>query len=141
MNTVGVNTLIELWDAFHEKKEGIPNLFAEGLSIDYFSTDAVPGKVQYFVGASSDNSPVNGFNQLSVEPGKYYVCTFEAESFDYLVEDALYKANNYFFETWIKRHGIGKEDMEPFLIQKYVNVTDEPKIEIWIKPTKELVKG
>lgn len=141
MNTVGVNTLIELWDAFLEKKKGIPNLLAEGLSIDYFSTDAIPGKVQYFVGASSDNSPINGFNQLSVEPGKYYVCTFEAESFDYLVEDALYKANNYFFETWLKRHGIGKEDMEPFLIQKYVNVTDEPKIEIWIKPTKELVKG
>jgi len=23
-------------------------------------------------------------------------------------------------------------------VQKYVNVTDEPKIEIWIKPTKDL---
>jgi AraC family transcriptional regulator len=30
------------------------------------------------------------------------------------------------------------ENMAPFLVQKYVNVTDEPKIEIWIKPTKDL---
>lgn len=138
MNTVGVNTLIELWDTFHEKKGEIPNLLADGVAIDYFASDATPGKVQYFVGGSSDGSQLEGFDRLSIEPGEFYVCTFEAENFDYLVQDALYKANNYFFETWLKRHGIGRKDMDPFLIQKYVNVTDEPKIEIWIKPKKRI---
>lgn len=139
INKVGVNALIELWDEFHEKKDTIPNLLTDGLEIDYFTTDATPGKVQYFVGGSSDDQKSEGFTQFDIEPGTFYVCTFEAENFEYLVEDALYKANNYFFETWLPRHGIGMDDMEPFLIQKYVNVTDEPKIEIWIKPTKELV--
>lgn len=139
MNNVGVNTLIELWDEFHEKKDAIPNLFEDALEIDYFTYDTTPGKVLYFVGGQSDDSKVENFHQFCIKPGEYYVCSFEAENFEYLVEDALYKANNYFFETWLKRHGIGMDDMEPFLIQKYVNVTDEPKIEIWIKPTKELV--
>jgi len=137
MNKVGVNVLIELWNAFHEKKETIPNLLKDGLEIDYFTSDTTPGKVQYFVGGQSDDNEVAGFTQFGIEPGDFYVCTFEAENFKYLVEDALYKANKYFFETWLPRHGIEMTDMEPFLIQKYVNVTDEPKIEIWIKPTKK----
>ncbi|MBO0454513.1 helix-turn-helix domain-containing protein [Candidatus Enterococcus murrayae] len=136
MNGVGVNTLIDLWDEFHEKKETIPNLLKDGVAIDYFTTAETPGKVLYFVGGSSDDSQVEGFKQIKLDPGAFYVCTFEAENFTYLVEDALYKANNYFFETWLKRHGVEMENMAPFLIQKYVNVTDDPKIEIWIKPIK-----
>lgn len=139
MNSVGVNTLIELWNEFHEQKAAIPNLLPDGLEIDCFAMDVVPGKVQYFVGATSDDQNLADFTQFNLDAGDYYVCTFEAENFEYLVEDALYKANNYFFDTWLKGHGIGMEDMAPFLIQKYVNVTDDPKIEIWIKPTKELV--
>lgn len=139
MNNVGVNALIELWDAFHEKKSAIPNLLQDALEIDYFTYDTTPGKVRYFVGGQSDDSKVEAYHLLSFDPGEYYVCTFEAENFQYLVEDALYKANNYFFDVWLKRRGIGMEDMAPFLLQKYVNVTDEPKIEIWIKPAKEPV--
>lgn len=135
MNTAGVNTLIELWDEFHEKKDTIPNLTEDGLEVDHFTTDATPGKVQYFVGGLSDSSEAAGFDQFCLESGDFYVCTFEAENFKYLVEDALYKANNYFFGTWLQKHDIGMEEMEPFLIQKYVNVTNDPKIEIWIKPT------
>lgn len=140
MTQVGVNTLIELWDAFHEKKASIPNLVSEGVEIDYFTSDTTPGKVRYFVGGRSDSSRIDAFHLLSIEPGTYYVCAFEAENFKYLVEDALYKANRYFFDTWLKRQGIEMEDMEPFLIQKYINVKDEPKIEIWIKPTKTSAK-
>ena len=138
MNKVGVNVLIELWDEFHEKQETIPNLIENGVQIDCFTSDTTPGKVQYFVGGLSDAQTLMNYNHYQMNPGIYYVCTFEAENFKYLVEDALYKANDYFFGTWLKRHGIEMEDMAPFLVQKYVNVTDEPKIEIWIKPTKDL---
>lgn len=140
MNQVGVNTLIELWELFHEKKPAISNLLKEGIEIDYFTYDTTPGKVLYFVGGESDGSEIEGFRSFCIELGTYYVCTFEAENFQYLVEDALYKANQYFFDVWLKRHGIEMEDMAPFLIQKYVNITDEPAIEIWIKPTKQLVE-
>lgn len=141
MNSVGVNTLIELWDEFHKQKMSIPNLLTDGLVIDCFKKDIVPGKVQYFVGGSSDHQCLAEYTQFKLEAGNYYVCSFEAENFNYLVEDALYKANNYFFDTWLKGHGIGMEDMAPFLVQKYVNVTDDPKVEIWIKPKKGLVKN
>lgn len=141
MNSVGVNTLIELWDEFHKQKMSIPNLLTDGLVIDCFTKDIVPGKVQYFVGGSSDHQSLEKYTQFKLEAGNYYVCSFEAENFNYLVEDALYKANNYFFDTWLKGHGIGMEDMAPFLVQKYVNVTDDPKVEIWIKPKKGLVKN
>lgn len=136
MNKVGVNTLIELWNEFHEKMRTIPNLEKEGVQIDYFTFDPTPGKVQYFVGGRSDDRRLDVFSQFCLEMGNYYVCSFEAENFKYLVEDALYKANDYFFGTWLKNHGIGMEDMAPFLVQKYISVTAEPKIEIWIKPMK-----
>lgn len=136
MNKVGVNTLIDLWDEFHQKMWMIPNLEKDGIQIDYFTQDDSLGQVRYFVGGKSNNQSGEDFSHYCLETGDYYVCTFEAENFNYLVEDALYKANEYFFGIWLERHGIGMEAMEPFLVQKYINVTDEPKIEIWIKPNK-----
>lgn len=139
MNKVGVNTLVELWDQFQQERATIENLLPEGLVLDYFTMDALPGKVQYFVGGQSTKEGFKHFTQCIIEPGNYYVCSYEAEDFDYLVSDGLYKANTYFFETWLPKHGIGMEDMAPFLIQKYLNVTDDPKIEIWIRPVNQLV--
>lgn len=133
MNKIGVNKLVPLWDQFHNVKNEIKNLKQDGVEVDYFTYGLEAGTIQYFVGADSDSNHMEPYHLLQLKQGTYYVCRFEAESFAYLVNDALYKANRYFFEVWLKQKGIGMEQMEPFLLQKYLNVTDDPKIEIWIK--------
>lgn len=136
MNKVGVNTLVGLWDQFHQIKDTIPGLKKDGIAIDYFTYADEPGNVTYFVGGEAEQDP-NGFDQIVMTKGQYYVCAFEAESFAYLVNNALYKANQYFFETWLLQKGIAMEDMEPFLIQRYFPTQHVHKIEIWIKPMKQ----
>ena len=41
---------------------------------------------------------------ISLPAGEYLVCTFTAEDFDQLVEDALHKAANYTWGTFIPQH-------------------------------------
>lgn len=133
MNKIGQNTLVLLWDKFLSAIDSMEHLKKGGINIDYFSMSDIPGNVSYFVGGEADQA-VSSYDQILTPAGNYYVCAFEAENFEYLANDALYKANKYFFETWLVHHGIGMETMEPFVIQKYFNIETAPKIEIWIKP-------
>ena len=48
--------------------------------------------------------------------GEYIVCAFEAEDFEHLVTDALYKAQRYVFEMWLPNH---KLSCKPFSIERY----------------------
>ena len=134
MNKIGENTLIYLWNEFHEIKKDIQEIDNDEPEIDYFEMNS-NGQVYYFVGglASAKN---NAYDEIQFTKGSYYVCSFEAENFEYLVQDALYKANQYFFEVWLSNKNIQMNDMEPFLIQKYFYDKENPRIEIWIKPLK-----
>lgn len=136
MNKVGENTLVTLWNQFNSTKASIPNLKKDGVAIDYFTHALQPGKVEYFVGGESSEDIPSHFHHIVMEKGRYIVCSFESEDFEHLVSDALYKANGYFFETWLPQKHIEMQDMKPFLIQKYLNVDCNPKIEIWIQPLK-----
>ena len=134
MNKIGENTFVILWDQYLKIKDTMSFLNKKSYDIDYFVSDVTTGQIKYFVGGQSNTKEENGYESVILDQGEYYVCSFEAENFDYLVTDALYKANQYFFETWLVHRGIMMEDMEPFLIQKYFKSQSNPKIEIWIKP-------
>jgi predicted transcriptional regulator YdeE len=63
--------------------------------------------------------------------GEYLVCSFEAENFYFLVTDALYKAQQYIFSTWLPNC---KLQTEAFCVEYYETHTPETtKMEIWMK--------
>ncbi len=71
------------------------------------------------------------FRAGKLTPGEYVVCTFEAENFEHLVMDVLYKAHQYLFGTWLPRHGI---TTEPFSAERYhSHSSDTTEMEIWVK--------
>lgn len=68
----------------------------------------------------------------TITPGEYLVCTFEAESFEALVMDVLYKAQQYFFNVWLPNHNM---TTEPWSIEYYRSTTAEVKtMAVWVKP-------
>ena len=137
MNQVGVNTLVTLWDTFLKVKDTIPNLLENAVMIDYFTYGSSNGDIMYFVGGQSTNEKFTNFHQITMKKGFYYVCEFEASDFSYLVNDALYKANSYFFDVWLKNKQIHMSDMESYLVQKYYRYEENPKIEVWIQLKSE----
>jgi AraC family transcriptional regulator len=55
-------------------------------------------------------------------PGEYIVCSFEAENFEALVMDALYKTQQYIYNTWLPNH---KFQTEAFYAERYASHSPE----------------
>lgn len=49
---------------------------------------------------SLENVP-EGYTSYAIPAGLYAVCTFEAENFNFLTNEALYKAANYMINVWL----------------------------------------
>lgn len=128
----GVDPLDTLWRAFHDQKNSIPALIKYGdeIGITYASDD--DGFFNYFAGGQAEaDTTAQGFQSWQLTPGEYIVCTFEAENFEHLVMDVLYKAHQYLFGTWLPRHGI---TTEPFSAERYQSHRpDTTQMEIWVK--------
>lgn len=131
-----VDPLGLLWERFHEKKQQTKAfaLFFEEIGVVLPSSEK--NYYQYFVGA---RVPVyfdeEEFLKYEIVPGEYIVCTFEAESHDSLVMDALYKAQQYLFRTWLPKHNI---TTAPFCIEMYQKHTPETaQMELWMKVEKK----
>lgn len=129
----GVDGLSKLWDDFHEGKLTLQGLKENGdeLGVAYGGTK--PGHYCYFGGAEAvlDQAP-EGYSTWVLSEGEYIVCTFEAEDFEHLVTDALYKAQRYVFEMWLPNH---KLTSMPFAIERYANHTpDTTCMEVWVMP-------
>jgi AraC family transcriptional regulator len=129
----GVDTLGELWDTFHEKKSAIKELKADGDELGVAFSGTKEGYYCYFAGGEADsNEPPEGYTNWELPKGEYIVCSFEAEDFEHLVMDALYKAHGYLFGTWLPNHKLA---VRPFAAERYASHDSETTtMEIWILP-------
>lgn len=134
----GVDHLAVLWNTLHNEKEpllGI-NQNTEEIGVAYPCEE--DGFFNYFAGTAfhrqsidSNNRLPNTYTSWELPQGEYIVCLFEAESFDMLVLDAIYKAQNYLFSIWLPNHSI---ETEPFCAERYEShVQTTTSMEIWVK--------
>ncbi len=128
----GVDPLDTLWRNFHEQKETTLKLTVENEEIGVTYPCLEEGYFSYFAGAKSKTRDVPvGFMNWELPIGEYIVCSFEAENFEALVMDALYKAQQYIYNTWLPKH---KVQTEPFCAERYESHSPETnKMEIWLK--------
>lgn len=129
----GVDTLGKLWDNFHERKISISELKAEGDELGVAYAGTKEGYYRYFAGAEAvtNRLPV-GYTSWELPKGEYIVCSFEAEDFEHLVMDAVYKAHRYLFETWLPKH---KLTTKPFAAERYASHSpDTTCMEVWVLP-------
>jgi len=93
----------------------------------------------YFAGAETTcehDYENTSHDKWQLPAGEYIVCAFEAESFDALVTDVLYKANDYAY-SWRERHGLTCGDFTAELY--YKNTTDVAYMEVWVPVKEKLV--
>lgn len=115
------NMLVELWNQLPEGD------YQYGADILTLSDN--PEYFDYFVGVESTDDVAK--QTRTMPKGMYVVCTYEAENFDKLVTEALYKASQYLYETWLVNHQMIPESI---LIQKYFHPFEENcYIELWAK--------
>ncbi|SDM54995.1 AraC family transcriptional regulator [Acetanaerobacterium elongatum] len=128
----GVDSLGALWDSFHKMKPSLP-VKPDGDEIGITFEGTKSGYYRYFAGAETlEAASVQGCDCRELGAGEYIVCTFEAEDFEHLVMDAVYKAHRYLYETWLPNHGLtGK----PFAAERYASHdAATTAMEIWIMP-------
>lgn len=128
----GIDTLDTLWRDFHSQKVSKLSLEADSEEIGVSHPCEDDRYFIYFAGAKTDNTtPPPECACLELPRGEYIVCTFEAENFESLVMDALYKAQQYLFTNWLPKHNL---QTEPFCAERYESHTPKTaKMEIWLK--------
>lgn len=137
----GVDPLDTHWREFHIIKESIPGLGGEEeIGVTYPCSEE--GYFCYFAGAKHVNGETNsetvqngqlpaGFKIWELPSGAYLVCSFEAENFESLVMDALYKAEQYLYNVWIPSH---KLRTAAFCAERYRSHSPETcGMEVWLK--------
>lgn len=131
-DTPGVDLLGELWNNFHGIKASMESLKPEGCEAGVSSPGELPGCFTYFAGAEVKKpEEQTGFSNWLMPKGDYVVCCFEAENFYLLTTNALNKARDYMFGTWLPNH---KLVSEPFMAELYYKTDPEASyMEIWLK--------
>lgn len=129
-----VNTMVLLWDDLEKQIEIMKKDAKIGVGVDVLWSHENPDCFNYFVGVEADQEVV-GYDKWTIPQGNYIVCTYEAENFQALVDEALYKASRYLFDVWVPNQNI---TVDNFLIQKYYNPKEENcYIELWVKYIEE----
>ncbi|MPW25496.1 helix-turn-helix domain-containing protein [Alkalibaculum sp. M08DMB] len=129
----GIDSLSKVWDDFHENKINIKELKTGGDEIGVAYPGTKEDYYRYFAGAeaTSDNQ-TKDFTSWELHEGEYIVCAFEAENFEKLITDTVYKAHKYLFETWLPNH---KYITKPFAVERYASHEhDTTEMEIWVMP-------
>lgn len=135
----GVDPLDTLWRDFHRQKKSIPGLKeeAEEIGVAY----PCPGdnrQFYYFAGAKTESGVSQlppGYEGWELRPGEYIVCFFEAENFESLVMDILYKAQQYVYNVWLPNHNLRTE---AFCAERYKSHgAGTTGMEIWLKITEK----
>lgn len=128
----GVDPLHELWCTFHEKKDAVKELDSEGEEAGITHPCSKEGFFSYFAGAAAKSTAVpEGYQSWEMPKGEYIVCSFEAENFELLVMDALYKAQQYLYGTWLPENHLVTE---PFCAERYAaHGTGTTSMEVWLK--------
>ena len=132
----GVDTLGQLWDKFHENKSAIADHITNGDELGVAYPGTKEGYYRYFAGTEAATSELPaGYTGWELPKGEYIVCSFEAEDFDHLIMNAVYKAHKYLFETWLPNR---KLCVKPFAAERYPNHSpDTSSMEIWVLPETE----
>lgn len=119
-----VNQLVSLWQEFESSKD---------MTVDILTLSENPDMFNYFVGIEK-NQNVDGYEMRVMPKGDYVVCSYEAENFELLVSDAIYRASKYLYEVYLPNHNLQPDNI---LIQKYFNPYQENcYIELWAKLCK-----
>ena len=127
------NTLVALWDRLEQDDVLQHAALDEGN--DILTPSQTPGAFTYMA-AVHTAEPVKGYTAFEMPVGTYAVCEYEAESFEDLVQKALYKASAYLFEVWLPRHGYA---CDAFLIQRYIRLKQEDcRLQLWVKISDSL---
>lgn len=131
----GVDPLDILWQNFHEKKKTLLVLSEDDEEIGVTYPCLNEGYFSYFAGAKSKLGVLpEGFMNWKLPAGEYIVCSFEAENFEALVMDAIYKAQQYVYNIWIPNHNLQTEE---FCAERYVSHSPKTtSMEIWLKLKK-----
>jgi len=126
------SSLGSLWDNFHERKNENQALIPGGDEIGVTSMGGKEGYFRYFAGGRADpQKNSGGWESRILPPGDYIICAFEAEDFEHLVMDAIYKAHRYLFEVWLPEHSL---TADCFAAERYQSHTPETsKMEIWVR--------
>lgn len=129
----GVDILGALWDSFHASKADITALMADGDELGVSTMGGEEGHFTYFAGGQARlNEQSEDFANWELPAGEYIVCSIEAEDFEHLVADTLYKAQGYLFGTWLPNHNMVTE---AFCVERYKNHSPETTcMEIWVRP-------
>ena len=127
------NTLVALWDRLEQDDVLQHAALDEGN--DILMPSQTPGAFTYMA-AVHTAEPVKGYTAFEMPVGTYAVCEYEAESFEDLVQKALYKASAYLFEVWLPRHGYA---CDAFLLQRYIRPKQEDcRLQLWVKISDSL---
>lgn len=131
----GIDPLGALWENFHEQKQAFLGLSEDAEEIGVALPCLQEGYFSYFAGARFKQREVpDGVMNWELPSGEYIICSFEAENFEALVMDALYKAQQYVYNTWLPNH---KLQTEAFCAERYASHSPETThMEIWLKPKK-----
>lgn len=133
----GVDVLGNLWEKVHVYKNQVQTMVIGSEEVGVMLPCFENGFYNYFAGihANINNCEIqNKIVQWTQPRGEYIVCSFEAENFNYLVTDALYKAQQYLFNTWLPNHNLRTDE---FCLEYYESHTPETtKMELWIKLIK-----
>ncbi|MPM19305.1 HTH-type transcriptional activator RhaS [bioreactor metagenome] len=129
----GVDALWSLWTTFHKNKPKVRELKEDGDELGVAFPGIKDGHYRYFAGAeAASDKPPQDFDAWELQKGEYIVCSFEAEDFEHLVMDAVYKAHRYLFETWLPSRGFS---VKPFAVERYASHSPETTcMEIWVLP-------
>lgn len=132
--TPGVDALGNLWDDLHAFKDQVKEMAAGPEEIGVILPCSENGFYNYFAGIRSDEYDCkmqSKIDQWILPRGEYIVCTIEAENFDALVTDALYKAQQYLLSTWLPNK---KLQTESFCVEYYETQPPETtRMELWMK--------
>lgn len=122
LNEPKINKFTELWQDL--------KLEDDQVGVDILTLSEQPGYFNYFVGVEGDKIKED-YETRVMPQGDYIVCSYEAENFDILVNESLYKASRYLFDTWLPNHELKPDSL---LVQKYFNPFKENcYIELWAK--------
>lgn len=128
----GVDPLAALWDDLHHKKATELSLSDDAAEVGVAHPCDDAEHFIYFAGAKTATTMVrDGYTNWELPQGEYVVCTFEAENFESLVMDVLYKAQRHLFEIWLPQHQL---QTEPFCAELYDRHTPQTSsMELWVK--------
>lgn len=129
----GVSTVGKLWNEFHSQKPNIQSLLPNGNEFGVlYMGNAKEGYCTYMAGAEAEpGTSEPEYVSFELPTAEYLVCGFEAETFDELVNSAVYKAN-IFMDRWMKKHKLTTTD---FAAEMYYTPTDEVAyLEHWMIP-------